>query len=115
MPFRRHARITVENRHVESLGGFFYAITFPENEVPDDAAYFHTRFRRTNPLPSGEDYLIVDGFSHGKDASRTRCGSAAPSMRRAASGQECNRGFRAHLRRAIGYNASILRRAVASV
>jgi hypothetical protein len=66
MPFRMHARITVENRHVEALGGFFYAVTFTETEVPDDAAYFHAQFRRTNPLPYGEDYLIVDNITgHG--------------------------------------------------
>jgi hypothetical protein len=60
MPFRKHARITVENRHVEDVGGFFYAITFAETEVPGDAAYFHAQFRRTNPLTYGDDYTILD-------------------------------------------------------
>ena len=29
--------------------------------MPDDAAYFHAQFRRTNPLPYKEDYTILDG------------------------------------------------------
>ena len=63
MPFRKHARITVENRHTEDLGGFFYAITFAETSVPDDAAYFHAQFRRTNPLRYGDDYTLVDNIA----------------------------------------------------
>jgi hypothetical protein len=66
MPFRKHARITVENRHVEDVSGFFYAITFAETAVPDDSAYFHAQFRRTNPLPYGDDYTILDSVTgHG--------------------------------------------------
>lgn len=61
MPFRKHARVTVENRGTEDLQGFFYAITFALGEVADDEAYFHARFRRTNPLPYKEDYVILDG------------------------------------------------------
>lgn len=60
MPFRKHARITVENRSSEEVGQFFYAITFAETPVPDDAGYFHAQFRRTNPLNYGSDYVIVD-------------------------------------------------------
>ena len=62
MPYRKRARITVENRSPEPCSGFFYAITFAESEVSEEDAYFHARFRRTNPLPYKEDYLIVDGI-----------------------------------------------------
>jgi hypothetical protein len=66
MPFRSHARITVENRHVEEIGGFFYAITYSQTDVPDDAAYFHAQFRRTNPVTYGDDYTILsDVRGHG--------------------------------------------------
>lgn len=61
MPFRKHARITVENRAPEQVGGFFYAINFTETEVSADDAYFHAQFRRTNPLPYKADYTILDG------------------------------------------------------
>jgi hypothetical protein len=63
MPFRKRARITVENRHVQNVGGFFYAITFAETEVPTESAYFHAQFRRTNPLTYGEDYTILEGVT----------------------------------------------------
>jgi len=62
MPFRSHAKITVENRRPAKVEGFFYTVTLTETEVPDDAAYFHAQFRRTNPLPYGEDYTILDGI-----------------------------------------------------
>ncbi len=66
MPFRKHCKVTVENRHVDSLSHFFYAITFAQMAVPVDAAYFHAQFRRTNPLKYGDDYVIVDGIKgHG--------------------------------------------------
>ncbi len=60
MPFRKHARITIENRNPENARGFFFTINYALTEVADDDAYFHARFRRTNPLPYMDDYLIVD-------------------------------------------------------
>ncbi len=62
MPFRKHAKITVENRNPQDIGGFFYAISYELGEVLADEAYFHAFFNRTNPLPYGEDYVIVDGI-----------------------------------------------------
>jgi len=60
MPFRRHARITVENRAPGDGRHFFYAINYAEGPVGEAEGYFHARFRRTNPLPYGEDYVILD-------------------------------------------------------
>jgi len=62
MPFRQSARITIENRGVENCGGFYYAITVEEAPVAADEAYFHAKFRRTNPLTYLEDYLIIDNI-----------------------------------------------------
>ena len=62
MPFRRHARITVENRAPGKVESFFYAISYELGEVADDEAYFHAQFRRANPLPHKQDYVIVDGI-----------------------------------------------------
>lgn len=62
MPFRKKVRITVENLSPEELKGFFYTINYGLTEVPQDAAYFHAHFRRTNPLKYGEDYVIVDNI-----------------------------------------------------
>ncbi len=61
MPFRKSARITVENRNPADVGGFFYAITYAQGPVGPEEAYFHAQFRRTNPLPYKEDYVILDG------------------------------------------------------
>jgi hypothetical protein len=61
MPFRRHARITIENRKPAECQHFFYAINYVLIEVPADEAYFHAQFRRTNPLPYRRDYTILDG------------------------------------------------------
>jgi len=61
MPFRRHARVTIENRAPGDVGGFFYAINYALGPVGEAEAYFHAQFRRANPLPYGEDYVILDG------------------------------------------------------
>jgi len=61
MPFRKHARITVENRAPAESAGFFYAINYALTPVADDDAYFHAQFRRVNPLPYKDDYVILDG------------------------------------------------------
>lgn len=61
MPFRKHCRITLENRDPDDHAIIYYQINYTLTEVPADAAYFHAQFRRTNPLPYGEDYTILDG------------------------------------------------------
>lgn len=48
MPFRRRCRITVENLAAADVL-LFYQVNYQLTEVPDDAAYFHAQFRRTNP------------------------------------------------------------------
>jgi hypothetical protein len=61
MPFRRKCRITMENLG-ESNMRLYYQINYALSEVPDDAAYLHAQFRRTNPVPYKEVYTIVDGI-----------------------------------------------------
>lgn len=61
MPFRKRARITLENRDPVEKTILYYQINYTLTDVPVDAAYFHAQFRRTNPLPFGEDYTILDG------------------------------------------------------
>ncbi len=60
MPFRASARITVENRAPADRRGFFYTINYALGPVGEQVAYFHARFRRSNPLPYREDYRILD-------------------------------------------------------
>jgi len=61
MPFRKSARITVENLVEEPCQGFFYQINYTLTDVPDDAAYFHAQWRRNNPLPYMTDHTLLDG------------------------------------------------------
>jgi hypothetical protein len=39
----------------------YYQINYTLTEVPEDVAYFHAQFRRTNPLPYAQPYTILDG------------------------------------------------------
>lgn len=62
MPFRKQCRITLENRAEESVI-YYYQVDYTLTQVPEDAAYFHAQFRRTNPLPYKTDYTILDGVT----------------------------------------------------
>lgn len=61
MPFRKSCRITMENLDDERMT-LYYQVNYTLTDVPDDAAYFHAQFRRTNPVPYKEVYTIVDGI-----------------------------------------------------
>jgi len=63
MPFRKRARITVENLSPDPLHGFFYQINYTLTDVPDDRAYFHAQWRRSNPLPDRTVHTLLDGVS----------------------------------------------------
>ncbi|MCP4399903.1 MAG: DUF2961 domain-containing protein [bacterium] len=60
MPFRTRAHITITNTAEEELT-LFYQIDYVLTDVPEDCAYFHAQFRRTNPVPYKEVYTILDG------------------------------------------------------
>ena len=61
MPFRRSCRMTIENRSQQPLP-FVYQVNYVLTDLPEDAAYFHAQFRRSNPLPYKEAHTIVDGI-----------------------------------------------------
>jgi len=60
MPFRKKAKITLENIDNKSMV-LYYQINYTLTEVQEDAAYFHAQFRRVNPLPYKQVYTILDG------------------------------------------------------
>ena len=60
MPFRKSARITLENLGAETLT-LYYQVDYTLTEVPADAACFHAQFRRSNPLPYKTGHVIIDG------------------------------------------------------
>ncbi|MCD6339573.1 MAG: DUF2961 domain-containing protein [Verrucomicrobia bacterium] len=60
MPFRKSARITLENLDDKPMT-LYYQINYALAEVPKDAAYFHAQFRRMDPVPYKQVYTILDG------------------------------------------------------
>ena len=63
MPFRKHARITLEHPGEENpSNGIFYTFNCTQEPVAEDTPYFHASFRRTNPVRYGEDFVIADGI-----------------------------------------------------
>ena len=62
MPFCKRTRWTLSNLSAEETY-VYYQINYTLTDVPEDVAYFHAQFRRTNPLPFKTDYTILDGVT----------------------------------------------------
>lgn len=60
MPFRKHARVTLENLDDREMR-LYYQINYEETAVPRDAAYLHAQFRRESPLTEKGIYTLLDG------------------------------------------------------
>ena len=60
MPFRKSARITLENLDEKEMV-LYYQVTYALGEVTPDAGYFHAQFRRSNPHAAKQDYAILEG------------------------------------------------------
>ena len=61
MPFRKGARVTMENLS-DKKATVYYQIDYSLEAVKKDTPYFHAQFRRTNPLPVKDVFTIVDGI-----------------------------------------------------
>lgn len=59
MPFRKSAKVTMENRG-DNRATLYYQIDYALTDIPEDAAYFHAFWRRSNPLPYKEVHTLVD-------------------------------------------------------
>lgn len=62
MPYRKHCKITVENRHPKEERCIYYTITGIKKEVEEDALYFHATYRQSKPTTGGI-HTILDGVS----------------------------------------------------
>lgn len=62
MPFRQHARITLENLSDDEIRGYYYQIDYTLTDVPEDSAYFHAQWRRSNPLAYQDVHTILEGL-----------------------------------------------------
>lgn len=61
MPFRKGFRITLENRS-ERDSVLYYQVNYELSEIPENAAYFHAHWKRTNPVPTNEEYVVLDNI-----------------------------------------------------
>jgi hypothetical protein len=61
MPFRQHAKITLENLSQDEVRGFYYQIDYTLTDVSADRAYLHAQWRRSNPLPYQTDHTLLEG------------------------------------------------------
>lgn len=62
MPFRKKARITMENTDSKDMV-LYYQVNYTLTTIPKDAAYFHAQFRREKPLATPGLYTILDGVT----------------------------------------------------
>ena len=61
MPYFEGFRFEIENRGTKPCQ-LFYQIDCEEKEISPDSLYFHAQFRRSNPLPYKEPYVILDNI-----------------------------------------------------
>ena len=61
MPFRKEARLTLENRGGTRPLTIYYAIDYSETAVAANAGYFHAQFRMGKADPATGDYTLLDG------------------------------------------------------
>lgn len=60
MPFRKHARITVENRSADDAL-LFYQVDFTRERVPAKVAYLHAQFHNELQTEGNKPYVILTG------------------------------------------------------
>jgi hypothetical protein len=61
MPFRKHARITLQNEGKLDAEVVAYSIHYKLYPIPDDAAYFHAQWRRSVTTREHPEHTILDG------------------------------------------------------
>ena len=61
MPYFKGFRMEIENTGTTSCH-IYYQIDCEEKTLPEESLYFHAQFRRVNPLPYLEPYVILDNI-----------------------------------------------------
>jgi len=62
MPFRKHCRMTLENRHPTNEIKTHYMITGEYTEIPEDSLYFCASYRQARPVDGDKEYTVIDGI-----------------------------------------------------
>lgn len=61
MPFRRSARIEIENQSDKPISLLYYNIDWIQKDsVPESTPYFHAQYRQEYPVKQGQDYVLLD-------------------------------------------------------
>jgi hypothetical protein len=61
MPFRKSARIEIENQSEKPISLLYYNIDWIEKTaLPEDTPYFYAQYRQEYPCQSGRDYVVLN-------------------------------------------------------
>lgn len=59
MPFRKHCKITIENRGSKDVN-LFYEVAGYYGEISEESGYFHAVYRHEHPVQKGRAYTVLD-------------------------------------------------------
>ena len=66
MPFRKSARIEIENQSTKPLSLLYFNIDWIQlDALPKDTPYFYAQYRQEYPARSGRDYLLLETAGKG--------------------------------------------------
>ncbi|HON09183.1 MAG TPA: DUF2961 domain-containing protein, partial [Verrucomicrobiota bacterium] len=66
MPFRKSARIEIENQSKKPISLLYYNIDWIKlNSLPANTPYFYARYRQEYPETKGKDYVVLDTEGRG--------------------------------------------------
>jgi hypothetical protein len=66
MPFRKSARIEIENQSPKPLSLLYYNIDWIKlDSLPKDTPYFYAQYRQEYPARSGQDYVLLETTGKG--------------------------------------------------
>jgi hypothetical protein len=66
MPFRKSARIEIENQSSKPLSLLYYNIDWIRlDDLPEDTPYFYAQYRQEYPVRKGTDYLLLETTGKG--------------------------------------------------
>ena len=62
MPFKKHCKITMENRGAKDAS-LYYMITGWLGELPENIGYFHAAYNQEHPVQKSRSYTVLDGVN----------------------------------------------------
>jgi hypothetical protein len=61
MPFRKSARIEIENQSDKPISLLYYNVDWiKKDKLPRDTPYFYAQYRQEYPAQKGQDYVVLD-------------------------------------------------------